>query len=404
MKFALLGVDHDALELIGHLCRTRDHELLVAYDVGAAAAEVRELVPRVEIGDAPEALLARQEIDAVIVATSADQVARERQLRTLVQGGLRLVVMLPICDSLTAYELEMIRSDTGSVMIPYSSGRGHPAIEHLAELIREGDRSSIGAVEQIVCERSMSQRQRETVIPQLCCDGHLLGRLIGNLEGVSATGDGANPYMNLSVGLNGSSGLTARWNVVPSGAAVHGTITLLGERGKAMLEMPAAGPWRIAVEPGDEPAKTWPDWDAAEALVNELEGRRAGMGTWFDACRDLEIADHVAASLRRKRTIEIRRDGNPEENAFKGIMSVGGCLILLVCLLVILVFAVVEGFRMPLLTSPAEVLEMRDQEKPRWHILWRLWPVYPLLAFLALQALLAVAKSGKNEHREDPDS
>lgn len=402
MKFALLGADPDALELVGRLCRAREHELRVVYDAGDGIDAVRRLAPRVEIGDAPEALLARQEIDAVIVATSPDQVARESQLRTLVQGGLRLVVMLPICDWLTAYELEMIRADSGAVMIPYSSGRGHPAIEQLADVIRHGEQSAIGAVEQIVCERCLADRQRETVVAQLCRDGHLIGRLIGDIESVSATGDGDHPYKNLSVVLSGAGGMTARWNVVPGGAATQGTIALHGQRGKATLAMPADGPWQCKVEPGEPAAQSWPDWDAVPAVVNELEGRRAGIGTWFDACRDLELADHVAASLRRKRTIEIRRDGNPEENAFKGIMSAGGCLILLICLLVILGLAVVEGFRMPLLTSPAEVVG-NSQETPRWHILLRLWPVYPLLAFLALQALLVVAKSGKKENRRGQD-
>jgi predicted dehydrogenase len=401
MKFALLGVDHDALELIGLLCQAREHELRVVYDVGGHLDAIREFAPRVEIGDAPEALLARQEIDAVIVATSADQAERERQLRILVQGGLRLVVMLPICDSLSAYELEMIRSENKSVMVPYSAGRGHPAIEHLAELIREGDNSPIGVVEQIVFERHMSQRQRATVMPQLCCDGHLMGRLIGDIEGVSATGDRDDPYKSLSVGLNGSSGLTARWSVVPSEADPYGSIALHGERGKVTLEMPANAPWRLVRAQDDRPKPACPDWDVAGAVVKELEGQRAGLGTWFDACRDLEIADHVAASLRRRRTIEIRRDGNPEENAFKGIMSAGGCLILLLCLLVTRGFAVVEGFRMPMLTSAAEALEMRNQEKPRWHILLRLWPVYPLLAFLAMQALLVVAKSGQKDRSKD---
>jgi len=403
MKFALLGVDHDALELIGQLCRAREHELRVAYGVDDHLETVRDLAPGVEIGDAPEALLARQEIDGVIVATSPDQDARERQLRILVQGGLRLVVMLPICDSLTAYELEMIRSGTSSVMIPYSSGRGHPAIEHLSELIRAGDQSPIGVVEQIVFERHMAHRRRNTVIPQLCRDGHLMARLIGDIEGVSAMGDRDDPYKNLSVGLNGSRGMTARWNVVPTGTALHGTIELHGENGKATLEIPADGPWRFEVEQGKGPAQSWPNWDAAGAVVKELDGQRAGMGTWFDGCRDLEIADHVAASLRRKRTIEIRRHGDPEENAFKGIMSVGGCLILLVCLLVLLGLAVVEGFRMPLLASPEEVVGTPGQDKPRWHILLRLWPVYPLLAFLALQTLLLVAKFGKNEKPKDQD-
>jgi predicted dehydrogenase len=395
MKFALLGVDHDALELIGQLCRAREHELRVAYDVDVEV--VRDLAPRVEIGDAPEALLARQDIDAVIVANSPDQKTRELQLRTLVQGGLRLVVMLPMCDSLTAYELEMIRLGTTSIMIPYSSGRGHPAIEQLSDLIRAADQSPIGVVEQIVFERHMADRSRDSVMPQLCRDGHLMARLIGDFEDVSAMGDRDDPYKNLSVGLSGSSGMTARWNVVPTGGALHGTMILHGENGKATLEIPVDGAWRLEIEQGENSDQSWPDWDAAGAVVKELDGQPAGMGSWFDACRDLEIADHVAKSLRRKRTIEIRREGNPEETTFKGIMSAGGCVLLLLCLLATLVLAVVEGLRMPLLTSPEDVVQIQDADKPRAHILWRLLPAYPLLAFLALQTLLIVAKSGRKE-------
>ena len=71
--------------------------------------------------------------------------------------------------------------------------------------------------------------------------------------------------------------------------------------------------------------------------------------------------------------------------------------------LLMLVFAVVEGFRMPMVTSPEEILENRGEDIPRWHFLLRLWPVYLLLAFLALQPLLWVAKSGKNERRGEQD-
>jgi len=191
--------------------------------------------------------------------------------------------------------------------------------------------------------------------------------------------------------------MTARWNVVPRGASLRGTIVLHGENGKATLAIPLDGPWRLELEPSANPIQFWPNWDAGEAIVKELEGQRAGMGSWFDACRDLEIADHVAASLRRRRTIEIRREGNPEENTFKGIMSAGGCMLLLICLLVMFVLAVVEGLRMPFLNSHEGLAEMQDPEKSRSHILIRLWPVYPMLAFLALQSLLIVAKSGKKK-------
>ena len=85
-------------------------------------------------------------------------------------------------------------------------------------------------------------------------------------------------------------------------------------------------------------------------------------------------------------------------------MSASGCMLLLGCLLLTLVLAIVEGLRMPLLTSPDEVMPMQDPDKPRTHILFRLLPVYPLLAFLALQALLFVAKSGQKERSQEEDS
>ncbi len=62
------------------------------------------------------------------------------------------------------------------------------------------------------------------------------------------------------------------------------------------------------------------------------------------------------------------------------------------------VFAIFEGFRLPLL-DPAP-----EHEPERWPLLVRLWPVYPLLAFLALQLLLTVARKSRPSGGTERDS
>lgn len=83
-------------------------------------------------------------------------------------------------------------------------------------------------------------------------------------------------------------------------------------------------------------------------------------------------------------------------------MSAGGCVVLMLALLILMIFAVVEGFRMPLID--AEAVRESGQAVPRAHMLLRLWPVYPLAAFLLLQFLLFIAKKPKtaaDKIRED---
>jgi hypothetical protein len=83
--------------------------------------------------------------------------------------------------------------------------------------------------------------------------------------------------------------------------------------------------------------------------------------------------------------VAIRRQPKPfneehtEEESFKGVMAMGGCLLLVMALGVLFIAVVVEGLRLPIRTWP----------------LWRLWPFYllvPIVAFLLLQLLQLVVK------------
>ena len=100
---------------------------------------------------------------------------------------------------------------------------------------------------------------------------------------------------------------------------------------------------------------------------------------WLAACRDQEAAEAVDRSLARGRTIELFNEEHTEEESFKGVMAMGGCLLLVMALGVLFIAVVVEGLRLPMRTWP----------------LWRLWPFYllvPIVAFLLLQLLQLAVK------------
>jgi hypothetical protein len=404
MKLALLGHDDESLRLLRWAVSAGGHELVAAYDVGPAAAEVRALAPQVRLGENWEALILVSAADAVIVGRSGAGLANETgiaqaerradQLRKLTQAAVPMIVVCPACEALVGFEIDMIRRDTRAVIVPFSPGAGHPGIARLAELVSWGEASPLGKIEQVTFERESDDRSRGAVLEQLARDCALLRQLIGTVQSVSAAGPtapvgrdplGPKPRVlpslaNLGVHLAGESGLTARWSIGPALAAPAGRLTVIGERGKATLSMPAARPWAL------EMACAAPFMESYESQL-EAEGVFARLShpefydesAWLSACRDQEVAEAVDRSLARGRTIELFNEEHTEEESFKGIMAMGGCLMLVFALAVVFLATVVEGLRLP----------MRD-----W-ALWRLWPFYvlvPIVAFLLLQLLQLAVK------------
>jgi hypothetical protein len=105
---------------------------------------------------------------------------------------------------------------------------------------------------------------------------------------------------------------------------------------------------------------------------------------WLDACRDQEAAETVDRSLLRGRTIELYGEEHTEADSFKGVMSMGGCLVLLLVLGVTFMAALAEGLRLPL----------RD-----WPIV-RMWPIcllVPAGIFLLMQLLQLAVKRNESD-------
>ncbi len=402
MRFALLGVDHDSLFLARQIAASSQHELKAVYEADRLADEIRRIAPRALQEEAWESLLVTADVDAVIVASPhsiqpdgvnhAQEMVEER-LRKLIPTGLTLIAVFPPCSTSVAYELEILRQEHQGRLLPYFAGKEHPAVDQLAKLIGLGDGSPIGLVEQIWLERRLAIRSREAVLAQLSRDAGWIMGLIGDVQSISASGGGGvDPYSQLSVTLSGARGVSLRWFVQPASPGEPDCITLVGEAGKIRWDISTAASAPIAGV-GSVPFR-WvapqlePDWELG--LVLQRLDDPGSEVAWQEACRDLDLADQVAASVRRKRTIELRKDEKPEENAFKGIMAASGCLILLLAFFGLVLMSVWDGIRMswgdgePRAESPAE--------RSIGSLLWRLWPVYPLLAFLALQLLLIVAK------------
>ncbi|MFN0021838.1 MAG: hypothetical protein ACKVP0_26630 [Pirellulaceae bacterium] len=406
MKLALLGCDDETLALIRGAIAAGDHALVAAFDTAEHRQQVQSLSPHARLNEDWEALLLGTLADVVIVARgrldpsrstgfAADE-RRNDQLRKLVQAAVPLIVIHPGCEAIVGFELDMIRGDSGGIILPFVPGQNHAAIHALKGT------ASVGPVEQILMERQMTSRTRPKVLAQLARDVGIVRDLLGAIRKMNATGAAAGetadplgprskalpPLENLSVHLSGEQPFPARWTVMPAEQAGEIRISVIGARGRMVLSQsaelaPAAvlkvhGGVDAAASPSEFPSQN--EFEHALTAVSQLlAGEDPEWTIWLAACRDVEVASSVDRSLDRGRAVEFFGEEHSEEQSFKGVMAVGGCLMLSLTVVALLIAATVEGLQLPLRESP----------------LWRAWPFYvlvPIVLFLLLQLLQGVAK------------
>lgn len=412
MRIALLGADEEALLLVRHAVLARGHSLAAACDVGAWSGPLAQLAPGVRLEDNWESLVLGSVAEAVIVARGLSRQAgatgfddterRADQLRKLAAAEVPLLVVSPACEAIVGFEIEMIRRDVGGVIVPYTPGRQHPALDRLATWLVDLGESPVGPIEQILLERQQADRSRAAVLVQLARDAALVRRLVGDIRAVSASGPPREagrdplgpkpttlpPLANLSVTLGGQLETPVRWSIGPVADAEGGQLVLVGDRGRAVLSMPAVGEWRLEfVGAAEELSSDFATGDREAAfadLTRRILDQQPDDGAWLAACRDQEVAEAVDRSLARGRTIELFNEQHTEEESFKGVMAMGGCLLLSATLAMVFVAALVEGLQLPL----------------REMGFWRAWPAYvllPLGVFLVLQLLGFAVKKEPDE-------
>lgn len=426
MRLALLGSDEEALALAQAIVASPLHQLVVAYEPRPEHQDTLATSLRQGgIREDWESLLHSTEVDGVIVARPEQQAARDEQLRKLVQAAMPLLILHPACEAIVGLELDMIRRDTGCVLVPFSPGRWHPGLERLVRLATADSDPPLGPLEQITFERALVDRGRQNVLDQLARDVSLLRPVMGEINKMTATGADASSasLANLAVSLTGRDGLIARWTVLPADRTTSGQLTLVGGHARAVLQMPAGSPWVLSIG-GDQPQEVrFPEWSEPSAALAEFDkaiSGKAPVPAWIDTCRDLEVADTVEISIRRGRTLDLSTETPTEEGTFKGVMAVGSCALLLLTLLVLLVGSVIEGMLLPRQRAEYQ-RQAREQragtpdgsdrlpspggERPSaWPLVVRLWPVYPFAIFLLLQLLRLVfrAPSSVRPARSDP--
>jgi hypothetical protein len=387
MTFGLLGLDAQVLQIV-EAARARGDEVVIGCDLPATLpaplAGLRQ-------ADSWQALLDATSCDAVLVGGAGWNAARAEAVRTLVQAGRTLLLAQPLeLSMLWAYELDMIRQDTGARLVPLLTARLHPFVRRLRRAIEAGVAGSgpLGPLESIGFVRRMPVRDRDAVLARLAADADLVRVLAGDPARLATLGtvDPDAAWSTLAVGFSGPALLPTRWQVAP--AAEPGLlITLQHARGTLELEAPddPTLPWTWSGPPAERR-----EFSAAACLLDRVAGRPAEgddaipTATWADAARAVELAETVPRSLAKGRAIDLHREEFSELGTFRGTMASLGCGIVLCGLLVLVAATLVGGIA-------------NELDPQRWGVVKTIamriadaWPgvvLVVLAAFLALQIL-----------------
>jgi predicted dehydrogenase len=302
--------------------------------------------------DSWEALVDPRSTDAVLVGGDGWNELRAEGVRKLVQAGRTLVLSQPLeLSMLWAYELDMIRKDSGARLIPVLPDRLQPFLTRLKEAIEAGlaGAGALGPLETIECQRRLRDRSRESVLGQFARDADLLRVLVGDPRRLStlAGGETDAAWGTLAVGLTGAANLPVRWRVA-RGESPGLSISLVGGSGSLTVDIPDddRAEWTLTSEPGGRIERA--TFDRAATILGLLDnasfaGTTITPAAWDDAARAIELAESVPRSLARGRAIDLHQEEFSEIGTFKGTMASLGCAIVLGGLFVLLLATLVGG-------------------------------------------------------------
>jgi len=392
MKLGLLGIDGQMAGVVAAAV-ARGDEVVLACDVPAGGSATVPLSARV----APwESLMDARGSDAVLVGGEGWGEMRAEAVRKLVQAGRTLVLSQPLeLSMLWAYELDMIRKDSGARLIPFLPDRLHPFTARLRREIEAGlGGGPLGTVETIDMTRRLADRSRQNVLHHLARDADLVRVLVGDPRRLSTLGGGGTDavWATLAVGLTGPTAVPVRWQVArgdPAGLV----ITVVGSGGTSTVTIPdgQTSEWTLTTPTARE---TLP-FDRGTAILSVLDAKAAvdsgvGPAAWDDAARAIELAETVPRSVAKGRAIDLHQEEFSELGTFKGTMASLGCGLVLAGLFVLLLATLVGGIA----------------REAGWGLGERIagvWPVAVLIVlglFLALQLLpllIAPATRGRDE-------
>ncbi len=396
MRFALLGDHPDGIDMACALAESGRHRLTVC-STSLSADVLRRLGGEVRRVSDTEEVLADPAVEAVIVA--GHEGVRPTQLRRALQSERHVLCVHPPDQTPEiAYESAMIRNDTGCVLLPLLPEATHPAIRRIAEFVRrkDGNNSPIGTFRLLTLERSVEGE----VLDGVWIAGHkpsfpgwdILRTIGGEIQEVSAFAELEELREGEPVLVAGRFEQGGLFNVrlLPHERQPSWRLTVIGSVGRAELLFPRGwnGPaildWRDTN--GEAHEEYWQQWDPWLALLDAFEqawqARGAGVSpvgqtrpqsSWLDTIRALELDDAARRSIEKRRSSVLEFQEASEEVGFKGTMTLVGCSLLWIMLLLLILAAVL----------PRDLLMTRFLG---WPILGWMF-IAPIVVFLALQLL-----------------
>jgi predicted dehydrogenase len=359
MRFALLGNHPDGLDMAHALVASGRHQAVVATSPSLNAEQIALLGENVRRIDDLEEVLADPAIEAVIVASAPAH--RAVHLRRALQSERDVLCVYPPDHSADlAYEAAMLQNDTGRVLLPLLHEALHPGLLRLIDLHKSGQ-ARLGATtlielqhhESAVVLRLAGTREDKPSIP----GWHVLRTLGGEIAEVAAFAFAEEATADAPLLTSGrfESGGLFRAVYLPQQSQPSWRLTLIGEDGRAELHFPLGQPgpgfltWN---DPnGQLHEEAWDLWNPWPSLVKILElgvahpakamqlakAPRPGDVTWQDAVRCLELDDAARRSVERRRASSMDYQEASEEVGFKGTMTLVGCGLIWVVLLLFIV-------------------------------------------------------------------
>jgi predicted dehydrogenase len=383
MRFALLGDHPDGLNLARAVGSSERHELLLYSGPAAGLQHLQRhgLAPCV-VADLEE-VLANAQLDAVIVAGIPSE--RPVQLRRALQSEYHVLCVHPSDASPNlACEAAMIQADTNRVLLPILPMTLHPGVVRFAELMR------IGAAPRML---EMEIWSTEEALLEAGISGHLPGwdvlRFLGGEIGeifLHAPDAEMRPGVPLLLSGRFVSGMVFQATYLPNQAESRWRMSIVTTTGRASLTFTHGwpGPAQLAwtADKGEERAEAWGEFHPFAAMLERFEqavdlaGLRKPMPGqpaqealtktppllgWLDELRavELDAAARRSAHYGRSSTLDLQEA--TEEASFKGTMTLVGCSLIWLALIVLILAVWVH---------------------------WLAWLILPVLAvFLGLQAL-----------------
>jgi len=389
MHFALLGNHPDGLDMAYCLAASGRHRIVAVTSPSLDADQFARLGENVRrVGDLEE-VLADPTIEAVIVASGPAN--RAAHLRRALQSERHVLCVHPPDPSPDlAYEAAMIRQDTGCVLMPLLREALHPGLVRLAELRKSGA-ACMGELKLI----DLDHHGRDAVLllagtkdDQPSLPGwHVLRTLGGEIAEVAAFAVAEEATIEQPLLVSGrfeQRGLF-RARYLPHQQRSIWRLTLFGTKAQADLHFPLGEPgpaflaWRDHA--GQAHEETWDSWDPWPNLLGHFESAveqskvKSGKPpavSWQDTIRSLELDAAARRSVERRRVSGMEYQEANEEVGFKGTMTLVGCALVWVVLLLFIV-----SFWLP----------------------WLRWVIVPVLVlFLALQLFRWIIPRRSNEN------